>query len=55
VIEAIAERVRAVLHRQPLPIDGYEWIVSDVTGPVVANEADYHGRILSLSLKAQEE
>jgi hypothetical protein len=54
VIEAIAERVRAILHRQPLSIDGFTWLISDVTGPVIANEPDYMGRILSLSLTAQE-
>lgn len=54
VIEAIAERVRALLHRQALNISGYRWIISDVTGPIVADERDFYGRILSLSLKAQE-
>jgi hypothetical protein len=54
-IEAIAERVRALLHRQALTISGYRWIISDVTGPIVADEQDYYGRIISLSLKAQED
>lgn len=54
-VEAIAERVRALLHRQPLTISGYTWILSDVNGPIVADERDAYGRIISLSLKAQEE
>lgn len=54
-IEAIAERVRVLLHRQPLSINGFDWIISNVTGPIVADERDYYGRILSLSLTAQEE
>jgi len=54
-IEAIAERVRALLHRQALTISGYRWIISEVTGPIAADEQDYYGRIISLSLKAQEE
>lgn len=54
VIEAIAERVRLLLHRQPLSIGGYEWIISDCGGPIVADERDYYGRIISLSLTAEE-
>lgn len=55
VVEAMAERVRALLHRQSLVIDGYVWIISDCTGPTVADERDVYGRIISLSLKAQED
>ena len=55
VIEAIAERVRALLHRQKIEIDGYRWLISDVAGPIVADEPDHYGRVLSLSLTAQEE
>lgn len=52
-IEAIAERVRYLLHRQSLTIDGYDWVISDVSGPIVADELDYYGRIISLRAKAQ--
>jgi hypothetical protein len=55
VIEAIAERVRELLHRQALDIPGYRWILSDCAGPVVADELDAYGRIVTLSLTAQEE
>lgn len=54
VVEAIAERVRALLHRQALSIGGFDWLVSDVTGPIVADERDVYGRVVSLSLTAQE-
>lgn len=54
VIEAIVERVRALLHRQAIVIDGYTWLISDVTGPIVADERDTYGRIVSLRLRAQE-
>jgi hypothetical protein len=54
-IEAIAERVRALLHRQALSIDGYDWIMSDCTGPIVADELDTYGRIISVSVVAQQE
>lgn len=54
VVEAIAERVRVLLHRQPLPITGFDWILSECSGPIVADERDVYGRIISLSLMAQE-
>lgn len=58
VVEAMAERVRALLHRQPLTIAGFDWIVSDCGGPIVADEGvsgvRVYGRIISLSLIAQE-
>jgi hypothetical protein len=53
-IEAIAERVRAIFHRQELSIDGYTWILSDVTGPIVADERDAYGRILTVEVVARE-
>lgn len=55
LIEAIAERVRALLHRQELVINGFRWLVSDCAGPIVADEPDAYGRIISLSLKAEED
>jgi hypothetical protein len=54
VVEAIAERVRALLHRQALVIDGFSWLVSEANGPIVADETDAYGRIVSLRLIAQE-
>lgn len=54
VIEAMAERARALLHRQALTIAGFTWLISDCSGPTVADELDAYGRIISLSLKAQE-
>jgi hypothetical protein len=53
-IEAMAERVRYLLHRQTLTIAGFAWVISDVSGPIVADEPGKYGRILSLSLIAQE-
>lgn len=54
LVEQIAERVRFLLHRQPLSIDGFNWLISDCAGPVIANETDFYGRILSLSVTARE-
>ncbi len=36
LVGSIAERVRAVLHRQPLSVAGYSNIVTDASGPVQA-------------------
>lgn len=55
VVEVMAERVRTLLHRQPLEIAGFRWIISDCTGPIVADERDVYGRVISLSLMAQED
>jgi hypothetical protein len=54
VVEAIAERVRRLLHLQALTIDGFDWLVSECSGPIVADEPDTYGRIVSLRLIAQE-
>lgn len=54
LIETIAEYVYRLLHRKTLSISGYKWIISNCSGPIVADEKDYYGRIISLSLKAQE-
>ena len=54
VIETIAERVRSLLHRHKLVINGYECIIANCVGPVAADEKDFYGRIIGLSLTAQE-
>jgi len=55
VVEAIAERVRALLHRAHLDIDGFDVFVADVSGPVAANETEAYGRILTARIKMMEE
>lgn len=54
-VNAIAERVRFLLHRKQLSVGGYNWILSDVNGPVVADETDYYARLISLSTKLEEQ
>ena len=54
-VEEMAERVRALLHRQALAVDGFELWVAQVTGPTVADEADAYGRIVSVRLVLMEE
>lgn len=51
-VEAMAERVRALLHRHRLVIDGFSTLVAEVSGPVTADEDDAYGRIVSLRLIA---
>ena len=47
-IEMIAERVRALLHRYRLDIDGFGVLVAECNGPVTADEEDAYGRILTV-------
>lgn len=54
IIDAIAERVRALFHRRALSIQGYNWVISDVNGPVALDGDGVYGRTVSLSVKAQE-
>ncbi|HBF40549.1 MAG TPA: hypothetical protein DDW19_01850 [Anaerolineaceae bacterium] len=53
-VDAIAERVRALLHREPLLIDDHIWLWSECTGPVSANEAEAYGRIVTLKVTFEE-
>lgn len=54
MVEQIAERVRFLFHRQPLVIPGYNWVISSVGGPIVADEQDYYTRILSISVTVRK-
>ena len=47
VVEAIAERVRELLHRQPLAVTGFGVFLAEVSGPIVANETEAYGRVLT--------
>lgn len=53
-VEAIAERVRALLHRQTLEIDGFVWIWAECSGPIVADEQDAYGRIVTVTMTVEE-
>lgn len=54
-IEAIAERVRELLHRSEMEVDGHTVVVADCAGPVQADEQDAYGRILTVRLLIQED
>lgn len=50
-VEAVAERVRALLHRHELVIDGFTTVIAECSGPITADEPDSYGRIVSVNLK----
>jgi hypothetical protein len=55
VVEAMAERVRALFHRHLLVIPGFDTIIAECFGPIVADERDIYGRIVTVSLTIQEQ
>jgi len=44
-----------LLHRQPMDIDGYEAEVVECSGPIVQDEPDAYGRIVTVRIKMMEE
>jgi len=54
LVEAIAERVRALLYRQTLAIADFECVIADCSGPVAADGQDAYGRIVSVRLTMEE-
>jgi len=50
VIAAIAERVYWLFHRQPLVIPGYGVWLTVCSGPLVADEPQAYGRIVTVRL-----
>lgn len=53
-IEAISERVRSLLHRVAITIDGHAWEWSSCFGPISADEEDAYGRIITVLVSATE-
>ena len=47
-INAIAEQVRALFHRQAVPAAGFIAEIVDTSGPVVADEDDTYGRVVTV-------
>lgn len=54
LVEAIAERVRALLHRQEIAISDFEWVMGECSGPTVADGQDAYGRIVTVRLTMEE-
>ena len=52
-VEAIAERVRTLLHRQSMEIDGFVWVLAECSGPIVADEPDAYGRIVTVRMRVE--
>ena len=49
-VETIANRVRALFHRQNIPVTGFGTMISVVTGPI-SNDGDrVYGRVLSVRM-----
>ena len=53
-VEAMAERARELLHRQPLAVDGFGVFLAECTGPIAADEPDAYGRIVTVRLIMME-
>ena len=53
-VEAMAERVRALLHRQTLEIDGFVWVLAECSGAMAADEQDSYGRIVTVRMVVEE-
>ena len=53
-VDEIAERVRQLLHREPLLIDDHIWLWSECTGPTTANDSSAYGRIITLKVTFEE-
>jgi len=53
-VETIAERVRALLHRRPLSVAGFGVWIADCQGPIVADEEEAYGRIVTVRMIAIE-
>ena len=53
-VELMAERVRALFHRQHISITDFEWIWGECSGPIVADELDAYGRIVTVRLTIEE-
>jgi len=54
LVEQIAERVRALFHRQALVIAGFVWLWAECSGPVSADEQDAYARIVTIKLTIEE-
>lgn len=53
VVDAIAERVYWLFHRQPLVVAGYGTWLTVCSGPIVADEPQAYGRIITVRLGMQ--
>jgi len=54
-VEAVAERVRKLLHRQPLAVEGWQVWLAEVSGPTLAETSEtVYGLALTVRLRMEE-
>jgi hypothetical protein len=53
-VEAIAERVRALLHRHYLEVDDHVTYLAEVAGPIALGDNEAYGRIITVRLTIGE-
>ncbi len=53
-VEQVAERVRTLLHRQPMVIAGFVWVLGECSGPIAADEPGAYGRVVTVRLLVEE-
>jgi hypothetical protein len=53
-VELMAERVRALFHRQAISITDFAWIWGECSGPIVADELEAYGRVVTVKLTIEE-
>ncbi len=54
LVEQIAERVRELLHRQTLVIVDFVHLWSSCDGPISIDETDAYGRLVTVTVTAEE-
>jgi hypothetical protein len=55
LVEEIAERVRVLLHRyRLLGVADHETVIAEASGPILADEDDAQGRVITIRLTMQE-
>ncbi len=52
-IDELAYYIRDLLHRSPLEVSGYEWVLTDVNGPIVADTDTALGRWITVRVRLQ--
>lgn len=53
-VEAIAERVRALLHRHYLEVDDHVTYLAETAGPIASGDTEAYGRIVTVRLTIGE-
>ena len=54
VVEEIAERVRALLHRHELIVTDFVTVIAECSGPVATDEPDAYGRVVTVRFVMEE-